>query len=197
MQQNTPPTPARRRADAERSIASILDAAVDALGRDPDASMAQIERRAAVVRATIYVHFPTRDALLDAVTDRALAEVNDVIESVDPHRGDAADALARVVAATWQTLGRYHGIIAFNTQRHGQDELRARHAPVLASLEPLIQRGQAGGGFRSDVPASWHLSMLLALVHAASEELRAGRVPEAHAEAALVATILGAVTAQA
>ena len=34
--------------------------------------------------------------------------------------------------------------------------------------------------------------MLLALVHAGSAELRAGRVP-AEAEAALVATVLGAV----
>ena len=49
-QKNPPESPARRRADAERSIARILDAAVDALGRDPDASMAQIASRAGVVR---------------------------------------------------------------------------------------------------------------------------------------------------
>ena len=35
--------------------------------------------------------------------------------------------------------------------------------------------------------------MLMALIHAASAELRAGRVPEDQAEAALVATVLGAV----
>jgi hypothetical protein len=35
--------------------------------------------------------------------------------------------------------------------------------------------------------------MLLALIHAASAELRAGRVPTDEAEAALVATVLGAV----
>src|SRR3954469_251959 len=191
----TAPSPPRRRADAERSIARILDAAVDALADDPGASMAEIARRAGVVRATIYVHFPTREALLEAVTHRAIAEVGEVIESAEPHRGDPADALARVVAASWRTLGRYHALIAINTQQHGQDELRARHSSVLGALQPLIERGQADGTFGADVPAAWHLSMVLALMHAASGELGAGRVNDADAAPALVATILGALSA--
>lgn len=187
--------PPRRRADAERSIARILDAAVDALASDPDASMAGVARRAGVVRATIYVHFPTREALLEAVTHRAIAEVAEVIEAAEPHRGDPAEALARVVAASWRRLGRYHALIAINTQQHGHAELRQRHSSVLATLEPLIERGQADGTFRADVPAAWHLSMLMALIHAASGELGAGRVNDAGAGPALVATILGAVRA--
>ena len=63
--------PKRRRADAERSVAAITDAALEALASDPDASMAEIARRAGVVRATIYMHFPTREALLDAVMEHA------------------------------------------------------------------------------------------------------------------------------
>jgi AcrR family transcriptional regulator len=188
--------PPRRRADAERSIARILDAAVDALASDPEASMAEIARRADVVRATIYVHFPTREALLEAVTHRAIAEVAAVIEAAEPHRGDPAEALARVVAASWRTLGRYHALVAINTHQHGHDELRERHSSVLVTLEPLIERGQADGSFRADAPAAWHLSMLMALVHAASGELSAGRVNVADAEPALVASILGAVSAR-
>jgi AcrR family transcriptional regulator len=184
----------RRRADAERSIARILDAAVDALGVDPDVSMSAIAKRAGVVRATIYVHFPTREALLEAVTDRAFGEVGAGIASAEPERGDPADALGRVVAATWQTLGRYHALIAINTGAQTHEELHHRHGPVLGKLLPLIERGQADGSFRTDVPAAWHLSMVMALIHAGSAELRAGRVPNDRAEAALVATVLGAVT---
>jgi AcrR family transcriptional regulator len=190
----TAPDPPRRRADAERSVARILDAAVDALAGDPDVSMAEIARRAGVVRATIYVHFPTREALLEAVTHRAIDTVAQTIDAAEPHRGPPAEALARVVAASWRTLGRYHALVAINTQQHGHAELRERHSAVLAALQPLIERGQADGTFRADVPAAWHLSMLMALMHAASGELGIGRVKKADAEPALVATILGAVT---
>src|SRR4051794_11410354 len=183
----------RRRADAERSIARILDAAVDALGEDQDVSMSEIARRAGVVRATIYVHFPTREALLEAVTERALAAVAAVIIGAEPDRGDPAAALGRVVAAAWRTLGRYHALVAINTGAQPHDELRHRHRSVLGTLLPLIERGQAAGDFRDDVPAAWHLAMLMALIHAGSAELQARRVPEADAEAALVATVLGAV----
>jgi AcrR family transcriptional regulator len=183
----------RRRADAERNVARILDAAIDSLSDDPDASMAEIARRAGVVRATLYAHYPTREALLDAVTDRALAEAAGAIDEAEPERGDPAEAITRVVAATWRTLGRYHALVDINTARHTHHELHARHDPVLGRLGPLIERGQRDGTFRSDVPAAWHLAMLLALVHAASGELRAGRVADQDAEGPLVATVLGAL----
>ena len=188
----TPRGDRRRRADAERSEARIFDAAVDALASDPEASMAEIARRAGVVRATVYVHFPTREALIAAVTERAMSEVVDVIVRADPERGEPAEALRRVVTEAWRTLGRYHALVAINT-RLPQAELHHRHSAVLAALESLIERGQQTGAFRTEVPVGWHLSMLVALIHAASAELRAGRLPAAEVESALVATVLGAL----
>jgi AcrR family transcriptional regulator len=184
-----------RRADAERSIARILDAAVEALASDPEASMSEIASRAGVVRATIYVHYPRREALIAAVTERAMREAHAAIESAEPGRGDPVEALRRVVTTAWRTLGRYHALVEVNT-RLPHAELRRRHQRVFEALDPLIRRGQRTGAFRSDVPSAWHLSTTIALMHAASAEVRAGRLPQNKVEGALVQTVLGAVGAR-
>jgi AcrR family transcriptional regulator len=182
----------RRRADAQRNIERILDAAVDALTDDLDASMSEVARRAGVVRATVYMHYPTREALLDAVTERAFAEISTVIAAAEPDHDEPETALRRVITATWRTLGRYHALIAISTSTQPPEQLHRRHQTVLTPLIPLIERGQAAGTFRTDVPPGWHLAMIVALIHAASNETRAGRIPDQQAETAVLATILGA-----
>src|SRR3954454_20227075 len=98
--------PKRRRADAERSISAITNAALDALASDPDVSMAEIARRAGVVRATIYMHFPTRESLLDAVMENGPAQVADAPRAAEPERGEPKEALERVLLATWRQLSQ-------------------------------------------------------------------------------------------
>src|SRR5436305_14798319 len=114
--------PKRRRADAERSIASITEAALEALASDPDVSMAEIARRAGVVRATIYMHFPTREALLDAVMEHATGQVADAIRAADPDRGEPQQAPERVIPATWKQLSEFHGVLQTNMNRLSAQE---------------------------------------------------------------------------
>jgi len=154
--------------------------------------MSAIARRAGVVRATIYVHFPTRESLLTAVTDRAISEVAEAIAAAEPERVEPAEALERVLRAAWRQLDRFHALVSVNAGLP-KAELHRRHLPVIEQLAPLIERGSKAGVFRDDVPIAWHLSMLLAIVHAASGEIHAGRIPTADVEPAMISTVLAAL----
>ena len=186
--------PNRRRADAERNIGAITNAAVDALAVDPDASMAAIARRAGVVRATIYMHFPTREALLDAVMEEATGRVAEAIRNAEPDRGEPREALERIILATWKQLSEFHSILQININRLSAQELRRRHLPVTTQFIPLLERGQAEGVFRSDVSATWLIAVVRAIVHVASTELQAGRLSDDEVEQTMLTTALAAVS---
>ncbi len=156
--------------------------------------MSEIARRAGVVRATIYVHFPTREALLDAVMDYAVGQVVEAMSGAEPQRGEPVEALTRVLRATWRQLAQFHGLLALNTARLSVEELHRRHVPMLDQLEPLIERGQKQGVFRRDQPVSWQLAVARSLVHAASAEIRSGRMRDSEAEAVMIGTILDAIS---
>ena len=188
------PTTKRRRADADRSVAAILDAGLEALASDPDSSMSEIARRAGVVRATVYVHFPTRTDLLDAVMEHATSQVVEAMKGAEPHRGEPVEALERVLRATWRQLAQFHGLLALNTARLSAEELHRRHLPMLDQLEPLLRRGQKQGIFRKDLPVAWHLAVIRAIVHAASREVQGGRISESDVEVAMLSTALLAIS---
>jgi AcrR family transcriptional regulator len=183
----------KRRADAERSITAITNAAVEALASDPDASMAAIARRAGVVRATIYMHFPTRESLLDAVMEEATGRVAEAIRNAEPGRGEPKEALERVILATWRQLSEFHSILQINMRRLSAQELRRRHLPMTTQFIPLLERGQQEGVFRADVSATWLIAVVRAIVHAASTELQVGRLSEAEVEQTMLTTTLAAV----
>lgn len=66
-----PPTDPPRRRDALANLARIVAAADELMALDPDVPVGQVARHAGVGRSTLYRHFPSREALVDAVRRRA------------------------------------------------------------------------------------------------------------------------------
>jgi len=124
----------------------------------------------------------------------AVGLVVESMRNAEPQRGGPVEALERVLRATWRQLGQFHGLLALNMARLSAEELHRRHRPMLDQLEPLIERGQKQGVFRRDLPVVWHLAVLRAIVHAASTEIRGGRISESEAEAAMLSTAISAVS---
>ena len=113
--------------------------------------------------------------------EHAVAQVVEAMRGAEPQRGEPVEALERVLRATWRQLAHFHALLALNTARLSAEELHRRHVPMLDQLEPLIERGQKQGVFRSDLPVAWHLAVIRAIVHTASREIQGGRIPESKA----------------
>ncbi|HEX6443558.1 MAG TPA: TetR family transcriptional regulator [Streptosporangiales bacterium] len=175
----------RPRADAARNVRAILDAATTLLGERPDASMDAVAAAAGVSRQTVYAHFPTRAELVGAVVDALSGHALAAIDAVDLDRGDALDALVRLVEASWATFDRFPVLL------HGSDAPggRERHEPVVERLTRLIRRGRRAGEISADQPVSWQVAAVIALGHATGEEVGAGRLPAGKAPGILRAAL--------
>jgi AcrR family transcriptional regulator len=86
------------RADAERTVRAILAAAERLLSRQPSATMEQIAEEAGVARTTVHRRFASRDALIAAMEESALRQVEEAIDAGRPQTAPAAVALHTVTA---------------------------------------------------------------------------------------------------
>jgi AcrR family transcriptional regulator len=178
----------RQRSDARQSVAAVLDSAIQVLARRPDSSMDEIARAAGVSRQTVYAHFPSRDALIDAVIARASVEFTDLLNGLDLDQAPPAQALTRLLDAGWQAAARYPFLWLQPAVDPGKDA--ERHAPVLDRMLDIVRRGQASGDFDASVPAQWLLSASLALGRATEDEVKAGRMTIEQATQAMHQSLL-------
>jgi AcrR family transcriptional regulator len=185
------------RADARRNAEGILDATAELLATDPGATLEQVAREAGVSRATVYHHFASRDALLDALTDRSVGEVRAALDAAHPGKGSATAAMERMLRAAWRVMGRYRGLVIVNPQRLERAELRARMHPVLEPVRDVLRRGQRSGEFDPELPVEWLIGILTDIIHAASRQVSAGAMEPAEAERVLVRTARATLTSHA
>jgi TetR/AcrR family transcriptional regulator, mexCD-oprJ operon repressor len=184
-----------RRADARRNAEKIVDAAVACLSRSPDASTSEIARAAGVGRVTLYGHFPTREALVEAALTRLLDEGDQVLECVDL-TGDPREALHTFIEAGWLLMAEADAVLEAAQATLPPGRIQELHAKPAQRLEALIRRGHAEGVFRADLPTSWLASVLHHIMKGAAVDVRDGRLEQAAAPRLISETALAAYTSR-
>ena len=179
-----------RRADAERNAAAIVEAARAAFGRGETPAMNEIARAAGIGRVTLYSHFSSREEVLDAVLDRVFIEADQAVDGARPESGPAEAALERVVRTSWSVLDGCRRIRGAALALRGSEHLRERHDRAAERVEALVDRGRVEGVFRSDLPRNWLVTLFFAILHAAADEVDAGRLDTGRAADRLVASVL-------
>jgi AcrR family transcriptional regulator len=148
--------PARApRKDAARNHDALLAAAGEIYAeKGVDCSLEEIARRAGVGIGTLYRHFPTRDALNEAVYRR---EVDGLCSGVDAllEQNSPVDALAIWMRAFAGYVAKKRGMAAALKSALGSDNelFSYSHRRIRGALETLVDRAVESGTIRIDIAA--------------------------------------------
>ncbi|MEU8519532.1 helix-turn-helix domain-containing protein [Streptomyces sp. NBC_01216] len=159
------------RADARRNHERLLTEARAAFAEHgTDASLEDVARRAGVGIGTLYRHFPTREALLSAVFQEALAVLlqrsRDLAEAVDPCRA-LAEWLRALISHAGAYRGLAHGLMSASGK--GSSALSQCSVPLRAAGERLLAHAQEAGTVRKEVSIGDLMQLTNAIALAAEQ----------------------------
>jgi TetR/AcrR family transcriptional repressor of mexCD-oprJ operon len=166
-----------RRATAERNATAILDAVERLLNRGEAVTMVAVAAEAGLSRPTVYAHFKRVGELVEAAIERTVVQSEAAFAAARPQDGPAPEALARLVAASWQQLQGAEGLVRHAHAYVSEGAQHRTHGALIAPVEALARRGRKEGTFRTDVPVEWLITMYMALVHAAADHAVVHGIP--------------------
>lgn len=150
------------RADARRNREKVLEAARAVFAADgQDAQMPDIAKRAGVGVGTVYRHFPTKEALIEALARDHFERLADGAEATAAREGDPWALLLALVHTCGERCANDRGLAAaVGGNRDILADVAAEQHRLRAATTSLLERGKAAGQVRADATMD-DVSMLM------------------------------------
>jgi AcrR family transcriptional regulator len=174
-----------------RTRRAILDAAIDTLARQPNASLSDIATAANVGRTTVHRYFPERSDLIDALSADALEKVSRGTERARVDEGPAPAALARLCQEYFE-YGEVFMLLFTMPELLVREEWQKESEDDRVLLG-LVERGHAEGTIDPELPPEWVLQLLWSVLYTAWEQIRGGTMAKHAALVLCVRTLSKAI----
>ncbi|RRA49225.1 TetR/AcrR family transcriptional regulator [Acidipila sp. EB88] len=162
------PPPARKpRADAERNRARILEVARHVFTRDgADATLDDIARESKLGPGTLYRHFPTRDALVEAVYRDEVERLAAAGERFAATRAPLDALRAWMLLFIDHVAGKKLILAAMDTVPGGSARLiEGARSITLLVFHTLFERAVEAGALRRDVDPDDFIRAFIGVFH--------------------------------
>ena len=160
-------TTRKPRADAVRNRERVLEAAKIVFNAGgPEASLEAVAKRAGVGIGTLYRHFPTREALFEAVYRREVEQLSELAEQLKNAK-DPVDALRRWLRSNVEFVATKKGMseaLALVVAKDS-DLFSYSSALLTRTIGRLVARATAAGEIRSDISAEDLLRALVGMCY--------------------------------
>ncbi|MEU6744202.1 TetR/AcrR family transcriptional regulator [Streptosporangium sandarakinum] len=175
------------RADAERSVRAILEAAERLLAEEPGASMEQIAAAAGVARTTIHRRFANRQALIEALASSAARQLAQAVEDGRPDTAPPLVAMHRITANVLQVKSAW--AFALELPADPDSEAAVLQRDIARRCIAVLKRAQADGLIDEAADLDWVRQVYYALIRESLHGDADGADPDALA-ARIIDTLL-------
>src|SRR6187551_2102379 len=142
------------RADAKRNYDRLVEAAREVFREQGyDASLDEVAKRAGVGPGTLYRHFPTRDALLDAIMQSWVTRVDEAADKALVHEGQPRDQLLAWFEEYVALISLHKGGPAKITSAMGNPDspIQTKCQVLTRASDRVFDRLRAEGALRDGV----------------------------------------------
>ena len=167
--------PVRR--DAQRNRERLLTVAVAAFTSDANAPLDAIAKTAGVGIGTLYRHFPTREALIEAAYRNEVEKLCDsAAELLEAHVPDVALGLLMDRLIDYMSIKRGMAEALRAVAAAGGNPFNQSRARLTEAVALILDAGKAAGVLRTDVEAIDVLSMSSAFLNLGDNFAQARRL---------------------
>ncbi|HEY9375101.1 helix-turn-helix domain-containing protein [Streptomyces sp.] len=153
----------------------VLHSAAALFARKATATMDEVARAAGIGRATLHRQFAGRDALIRALEEMAIEELEAALDGAALDDGPADDAVRRLIAGVEPVAPLLSFLVTENQLFEGEEQNEG-WARLDARVSALFRRGQEEGVFRIDLTPAWLTEALYGLIGSAAWAVMDGRL---------------------
>lgn len=176
-----------------RTRRAILDAAIDTLARQPNASLGDIATAANVGRTTVHRYFPERSDLIDAISADALEKVTLGTERARVDEGSAPAALTRLCQEYFEFSDVF--MLLFTMPDLLSREEWQKESEDDRTLLSLVERGHREGTIDPAMSSEWVQQLVWSVLYSAWELVRGGSMAKHDALTLCLRTLTKAIAA--
>jgi TetR/AcrR family transcriptional regulator, mexCD-oprJ operon repressor len=145
----------------KRVSGAILEGAAQIFAvQGEQANMNDVAAAAGVARATVYRYFPNREALLEALAQATVSDVDARLASARINEVAPEEGIARAVRALVD-VGDSFVLLARERLRSDPDRFERS---LIQPLRQLFERGQAAGVIRDDITSARLTEAMIGLI---------------------------------
>lgn len=139
-------------------------------------SMGALAERLGLSKSAIYHHVTSKEEILVEATDKAIAELNTVIDAARGEAADPQEELRLLIAGTTRVLCDYPAYVRLLLRLRGNTEVEldimARRRLLTRTLVDVVRAAQSDGSLRTDLEAGVVARLIFGMINSIVEWYR-------------------------